>query len=272
MILDPDKVLVSKTGNKIKILIALAHLVLLGWFLSDQFSLVFFLLAAFPLWFFVAKMGMEVGFHRYYCHKSFETGPIRAKILLILGTISSTGSSLTWVAAHRIHHRFADRAGDPQNSNTNSWWKNWLTIWDENWVAKPTIVKDLMRDPWHRYCHRNYFKLVIFYIMLLAGISLVLDSWYPIVVCWAIPVVMNFNMAGFLNAFFHSKSFGYRNYNTTDDSVNHAFFNLFMAGGGLHNNHHGCPDSYTTNTMGRWWEPDPTGWFIKTFLMTNKNI
>ena len=268
MNLDPDRLYPSQLGNKVKGLILIAHLVLLGWALSDEFSLTFLLVSAPFLWFFVAKMGMEVRFHRYHCHKTFTTGPIRAKLLLILGTISSTGSSLTWVAAHRVHHRNADRPGDPQNPNTRKWWQNWLTIWEEEWVAKPTIVKDLMRDPWHRYIHRNYFKIVIAYIIALAVISWAVGSWYPIIVLWSIPVVTNFNMAGFLNSFFHNGSgkFGYRNYDTPDDSVNHVFFNLFMAGGGMHNNHHACPDSYTTNTKGIWKEADFTGWFIRNFL------
>ena len=269
MILDPDKIFASRTGIKIKILILLAHITLVMWMLSSQFNFLFFIISAPILWFLIAKMGMEVGFHRYFCHKSFQTGPIREKLLLILGMISSTGSSLTWVAAHRVHHRYADRPGDPQNSNTNSWWKNWLTIWTNDWSASATIVKDLMRDPWHRFCHRNYFKILLIYVGILSSISLYFSSWIPIIVLWSIPVVMNFNMAGFLNSFFHHKNFGYTNYQTNDDSRNHAILNLFMAGGGLHNNHHANPDSYTFNTMNRWWEPDFTGWFIKNFLMTN---
>ena len=36
----------------------------------------------------------------------------------------------------------------------------------------------------------------------------------------------------------------------------------------MHNNHHGCPQSYTYNTRNKWYEFDPTAGFIKRFLAT----
>jgi stearoyl-CoA desaturase (delta-9 desaturase) len=122
--LDPDKFKPSWTGHKIKFIIALAHLTFLGYCFSSEFNWTFILLGGPFLWFFISKMGMEVGFHRLFCHKGFKTGPMRTRMLLILGTISSVGSCLTWVATHRVHHKHADHLGDPQNSRTQTWWKN----------------------------------------------------------------------------------------------------------------------------------------------------
>jgi len=268
--LDPDKFKPNWTGHKIKFLIALAHLAFIGYCFSPEFNWAFIIIGGPLLWFFISKMGMEIGFHRLFCHKCFTTGPIREKLLLILGTISSVGSSLTWVATHRVHHKHADHLGDPQNSRTQKWWQNWLTLWDGNWKSEPIIIKDLIRDPWHRYIHKHYFKLVASYIVAVAAISFVVGSWYPIVALWAYPVILNFNLAGFLNSLFHNDipSFGYRNYETDDDSKNSAVLNVVMAGAGMHNNHHGCPQSYTYNTRNKWYEFDPTAGFIKRFLAT----
>ena len=272
MKIDPDKFKPSWTGHKIKALIVMAHLAFIGYCFSAEFNWLFVIIGGPLLWFFISKMGMEVGFHRLFCHKSFSTTQWKERMLLILGTISSVGSSLTWVATHRVHHKHADHLGDPQNSRRdNSWWKNWLTLWDDNWKSEPLIIKDLMRDKWHRYIHKHYFKLVLGYISTLGVISLAVSSWYPIVVLWAFPVILNFNLAGFLNSLFHNNINGwgfYRNYTSDDDSRNHAVLNLLMAGAGMHNNHHGAPASYTYNTNNKWYEIDPTAKFVKKFLAT----
>lgn len=270
--LDPDKIKPSKTGIKIKLLILLAHIVFFGWVFSAEFSWQFLVFASPFLWFFISKMGMEIGFHRYFCHKSFKTDLIRERLLLILGTIASVGSSITWVATHRVHHKFADHDGDPQNPNKKARWKIWLTFFGNDWRAPASVIKDLVRDPWHRTIHMHYFKFVLLYVFVLAVISLAVNSWYPIIAAWAIPVVVNFNLAGFLNSLFHNRKFGYRNFETKDDSTNSAILNVFMAGAGMHNNHHAYPESYTYNVKNRWYEFDPTASFIKRFLATEINL
>jgi len=266
--IDPDKLYPSQTGNKIKLSLLIAHLVLLAWIFSSEFSWQFLLIAALPLWFFIAKMGMEIGYHRLWAHRAFTTSPIIEYILLFLGVVSSTGSCITWVAAHRVHHTHADTEQDPQYGNNMPRWRIWLTFWNDNWRAGPKEVKDLLRDPKQRFFHRNYFKMLLAYVAVISAISVYFGSYYPIVTAWAIPVVMNFNLAGLLNANFHSDRpwFNYRNFDTPCRTVNSAVLNIFLAGAGLHNNHHAKQNSYTFNVLSRWYEPDLTGWFIRNFL------
>jgi stearoyl-CoA desaturase (delta-9 desaturase) len=70
------------------------------------------LAAAFYL---VTALGVTVGFHRLFTHHSFEARRPLKISLAIAGSMSFQGSIIGWVAAHRRHHMFSDRAGDPHS-------------------------------------------------------------------------------------------------------------------------------------------------------------
>ena len=58
--------------------------------------------------------------------------------------------------------------------------------------------------------------------------------------------------------------FGYRNFNTSNTSTNPRFWNNVFWIGGLHNNHHKFPYSYTTKLLSV--ECDPAAWIIENLL------
>ena len=59
--------------------------------------------------------GVTVGFHRYFTHHAFKApGWLRATFA-ICGMMAVQGPVIDWVAAHRRHHRFSDRVGDPHS-------------------------------------------------------------------------------------------------------------------------------------------------------------
>jgi stearoyl-CoA desaturase (Delta-9 desaturase) len=67
------------------------------------------------LFFVVSGLGVTAGYHRHFTHGSFKTGrPLRVA-LAIAGNLSAQGPVTTWVADHRRHHAFSDRAGDPHS-------------------------------------------------------------------------------------------------------------------------------------------------------------
>ena len=60
-------------------------------------------------------LGITVGFHRLFTHKSFETSaPFRA-VWAILGSMAMQGPLTQWVTDHRKHHALSDRPGDPHS-------------------------------------------------------------------------------------------------------------------------------------------------------------
>ncbi|MGO9949987.1 MAG: hypothetical protein ACLPWG_24485, partial [Steroidobacteraceae bacterium] len=61
------------------------------------------------------------------------------------------------------------------------------------------------------------------------------------------------------NSFPHM--FGYRNYETNDNSRNNAWVAIITSGEGWHNNHHADPSS--ASNQRRWWEIDLTYLFLR---------
>ena len=62
---------------------------------------------------FVVVIGhaVTIGFHRLFTHRSFVAKRPLKISLAVLGTMSFQGSLIGWVADHRRHHRFSERAG-----------------------------------------------------------------------------------------------------------------------------------------------------------------
>jgi fatty acid desaturase len=61
----------------------------------------------------VTGLGITVGYHRHFTHRSFETTRVVRVPFAVFGTMAVEGPLLEWVATHRKHHRFADQSGDP---------------------------------------------------------------------------------------------------------------------------------------------------------------
>src|SRR5579862_4345275 len=56
-------------------------------------------------------LGVTVGFHRLFTHRSFKTGRTLRFILAALGSAAIEGPLIEWVSNHRKHHQFSDEAG-----------------------------------------------------------------------------------------------------------------------------------------------------------------
>jgi stearoyl-CoA desaturase (Delta-9 desaturase) len=61
----------------------------------------------------LSAIGITVGFHRLFVHRSFETYMWVKFILAALGSMAVVGSILNWVAQHRRHHQHSDTPDDP---------------------------------------------------------------------------------------------------------------------------------------------------------------
>jgi stearoyl-CoA desaturase (delta-9 desaturase) len=63
----------------------------------------------------ITGLGLTVGFHRCFTHRSFRAAPAFRTALAVAGSMGSEGSVISWVATHRRHHAFTDRPGDPHS-------------------------------------------------------------------------------------------------------------------------------------------------------------
>jgi stearoyl-CoA desaturase (Delta-9 desaturase) len=230
----------------------------------------------FAVFYVLTGLGVTVGFHRHFTHRSFKTKrPIRA-LLAILGSAAIEGPVISWVADHRKHHAFSDRPGDPHSPHVDhgDGWRGalrglahahvgWLFRHDQR-GARARYAPDLLADPTIRMVDRTFVWWAI------AGMVL------PFVLGAAIGGTLEAGLTGLLwggvvrlfvlhhltfsiNSICHV--FGRRSFATADHSRNVFWLALPTFGEAWHNNHHAFPTS-ARHGLGRW-QLDPSAAVIR---------
>jgi stearoyl-CoA desaturase (delta-9 desaturase) len=201
-----------------------------------------------------------LAYHRYLSHRSFKLKPPAEFFVLLCGTLSGEGSPLTWAATHRLHHQRSDHHGDPHSPLEGKWWSHilWLFLYRSPQQHEQLIkryVPDLAQRPMMQFFERTYG-----WWLLVTGLTLLAVGGLPMLL-WGLCVrmVVAYHGTWFVNSATHL--WGYRNYETTDESRNLWWVALFAFGEGWHNNHHAHPSIAPAGH--RWWEVDMTWWVIK---------
>lgn len=197
------------------------------------------------MYFLIGCVGISIGYHRFLSHKSFE---LKYSWLqwpfFFFGCLAGTGSPIGWVAVHREHHRHSDRSGDPHSPHTIGL-KSLIAKYEYKWDKWP--IRDLIINQVHRFIHDYYFAMIGIYFVILGLISLHLLLYIAI-----IPMTLAIWASTISNYINHK--YGYRNYNTVDQSRNCWYTALLTFGEGWHNNHHARPKDFKFGK--KWWELD----------------
>jgi stearoyl-CoA desaturase (delta-9 desaturase) len=238
---------------------------LLGW--SD--------IVVFAIMYVITGLGVTVGFHRLFTHRSFKTGRTVRVLLGVLGSAAIEGPVISWVADHRKHHTFSDKPGDPHSPHVDHGGGlggalrglvhahlGWLFIHTQRGL-KTRYARDLLADPIVRYVDRTFL------LWALAGLAA------PFLLGWAITGTVFGGLTGLLwgggvrmlvvhhatysiNSLCHF--FGRRRFSTDDESRNLRWLSFLTFGEAYHNNHHAFPTSFQ-HGMSRW-AFDPSAWVI----------
>jgi stearoyl-CoA desaturase (delta-9 desaturase) len=218
------------------------------------------------------SVGVCMGYHRCLTHGSFQTyRPVRW-LLAFLGGLSGEGSALTWVANHRKHHAHSDKEGDPHSPRDGKWWSHMLWFmpnfgqrWHRDIAEKyaPDILKDKMMVVMHHLFLPSHMVLgVILFLVGYFGTALGMGSawWGWSLVFWGLGVRMVYvlHVTWFVNSATHL--WGYRRYETSDDSRNLWWVGLLAFGEGWHNNHHAY--QRVASQGHKWYEIDTTYYLI----------
>jgi len=138
----------------------------------------------------------------------------------------------------------------------------WLFPWrdvEERQATHAHYAPDLLKDPVLRFLHKTHAMwFILMGVGLFASGWLIWDSWYMAMslLCWGmfLRLVVVLNVTWAVNSATHI--WGYRNYETKDNSRNLWWVGLLAGGEGWHNNHHACPRVAAHGQ--RWWEVDAT--------------
>ncbi|GHF25382.1 stearoyl-CoA desaturase [Amycolatopsis deserti] len=202
----------------------------------------------------VSTLGITIGYHRYFTHGAFRANrPLRIA-LAIAGSMAAQGPVIGWVADHRRHHAFSDRAGDPHSpwlfgtspaALAKGFWHahmGWLFGRDRTNVER--FAPDLAADPDIRAVDRLFPLWVSLSVLLPALIGgLATMSWWGALTgfLWAglARVAFQHHVTWSVNSICHM--IGDRPFASRDRSANFWPLAILSMGESWHNSHHADP-------------------------------
>ena len=224
------------------------------------------------------SIGINIGYHRLLTHRSFRCPRWLEHTFALMGCCSLQDSPGRWVAVHRMHHQHSDEQPDPHSPLVSLLWGHlgWLVIENRTLDRLTTFDKyarDVFQDRFYRRLHSRYTWLwvyvahaaIIFGLGCLAGWFLTKTPREALIYgtgifVWGVIVrtVYVWHITWAVNSVTHL--WGYRNYETGENSRNNWVVALLTNGEGWHNNHHA--NQRGASHGHRWWEIDITYWTI----------
>jgi fatty-acid desaturase len=227
------------------------------------------------------QLGVPIGYHRLLTHRSFRVPKWLEYGFVLMALCSAQETPAKWVSWHRRHHQFADDQEDPHSPLVTFFWSHigWL-FYDNrathSAAAYHRYARDLLDDPFYMFLEKRRPAASLIYlahaaVFFAAGLAVGWAStgnWLAGVqfglslLVWGViaRTIYVWHITWAVNSLGHM--FGYRNYETNEESRNNWFVALITGGEGWHNNHHQDPTSACLHH--RWWEFDPNYYIIKS--------
>jgi stearoyl-CoA desaturase (Delta-9 desaturase) len=223
----------------------------------------------------VTGLGVTIGFHRLFTHRSFATSRVLRGVFAALGSAAIEGPVISWVADHRKHHACSDREGDPHSPHVDHGGGmggalkglfhahvGWLFIHTQR-GSKERFAPDLLRDPVIRFIDRTFFVWATLGLAIPFGLGVAIGGSIGAGLTgllWggAVRVFVVHHVTYSINSLCHM--FGRQPFATKDESRNLAWLALPTFGEAWHNNHHAFPTSAIHGL--RRWQPDPSAMVI----------
>src|SRR6266704_1040751 len=179
-------------------------------------------------------LGIAMGFHRYFTHGSFKASRAFKIALGLAGSMAVEGPFLDWVSDHRRHHKYSDKEGDPHS--------RWL--FDRDVTSHQKFSPDWLADDDIVRVHKWFPGLVAVTLLAPALIGgLWTMSWQGALIAffWASLVRVSFlhHVTWSINSICHT--FGKREFEARDKSMNVAWLAVLSFGESWHNLHHADP-------------------------------
>jgi stearoyl-CoA desaturase (delta-9 desaturase) len=199
------------------------------------------------------SLGIGVTYHRLLTHRGYQVAKALEYLGTLCGMLASEGGAITWVAVHRYHHIQSDRPGrDPHTPKDGFWWSHFGWIICEHGMDPREMERryapELVADSVHRVLNRIHVLPNV-----LLGLALfALGGWSWLVWGMFVRLVVGLNTTWFVNSATHT--WGYRTFETNEDSRNLWWVGLLAWGEGWHNNHHAFQRSARHGLA--WWELD----------------
>jgi stearoyl-CoA desaturase (Delta-9 desaturase) len=233
-------------------------------------------IAVFGILYVFTALGVTVGFHRLFTHRSFATTRWMRGVLAALGSAAIEGPVISWVADHRKHHAFADMEGDPHSPHVDHGvgWRGalrglahahvgWLFIHTHR-GARKRYAPDLIADPVVSWVDRSFVLWALSGLGAAFALGWLIGGTLTAALTgllWggAVRILVVHHVTYSINSLCHF--FGRKRFDTGDESRNLAWLSVLSMGEAWHNNHHAFPTSAAHGL--RWWELDVSALVIR---------
>lgn len=226
-------------------------------------------------------LGVTIGYHRLFTHRSFKTSRTMTAILGVLGSMAIEGPIVRWVAAHRCHHQHSDHDLDPHSPHTHGgglfnilrgiWHAHMGWMFDSSPPDASRYAPDLLKDRLVVVLSRLFPLWVVLSFAIPAAIGgLVTLSWSGALLglLWGglVRTLVVHHVTWSVNSVCHL--WGSRPFHSHDHSRNNAIVGVLAFGEGWHNNHHAFPTSARHGL--RWWQVDSS--YMVIWLMARLGL
>lgn len=213
-------------------------------------------------WYVLGCLGITMTYHRFLTHKGFKTSWLFQRFISLVACIPLQSDPITWVSWHRFHHVHSDESGvDPHTPVDGAYWAHmdWMVhqnpeIKDEKLFKK--WAKDLYYDPFYMWLRKWFWVPTVVW----GSMWLILGGLPALLWSTPLPIAMGWQFTWLINSGTHI--WGYRRFDTKDNSKNNWWIALLTFGEGWHNNHHANQVRARHGIV--WYEPDITWLTIKS--------
>ena len=200
--------------------------------------------------------------HRGQAHRGIKFNPVLEHFMRLWLWLTTGMNTRAWVAIHRKHHRFCEKAGDPHSPRIYGLWRvvfGGAFLYHEASKDSEMVKQYGVGTPDDWIEQRVYSPHPWLGVVIMLAIDIALFGGWGLVV-WAVQMIwIPFWAAGVVNGLGHW--WGYRNGASRDTSTNLSPWGIIIGGEELHNNHH--LDPANPKLSRKWWEFD-IGWmYIK---------
>ena len=210
----------------------------------------------------VTGMGITVGYHRLFSHRSFDCPNWVKAGFLIAGGWALENSALKWAADHIRHHANCDKEADPYNARLGFWHSHCGWLFTDDIHADEKYATRLRQDHLVMWQHRYYLPIVLSGLALTFVAGFLYNGWRGGLGCFLLAGVgrtfMVLNSTFCINSICHL--WGSQPHGQADSSRDSWWVSLLTFGEGYHNYHHTYQSDYRNGP--RWYNFDPSKWMI----------
>ncbi len=221
--------------------------------------------ALFWVWAVGSGMGITVGYHRLFAHRTFKSHPFLIFLALFFGAAAFEESALQWASQHRDHHKYVDTDKDPYNIMQGFWYAHIGWILFRNHAINFENVKDLKRNK--LIIHQDkYYVLwaVVAGVLAPLAIGALTGHFWGALLLGVFGRVTYVHHGTFLiNSACHY--FGKKTYSVHSSARDNWMAAIFTHGEGYHSFHHRFPSDYRNGC--KWYHWDPSKWAISIMTL-----